>query len=370
MDPGQMEQVFSNLILNAVEAIPEGRPGIVNVRTGLECDSILIEVSDNGCGMDAETKKRIFDPFFTTKFPGRGLGLAAVEGIVRALDGRIVVESAVGVGTRIRAVLPIPKAAEPAPVATAPDASSGDGYGAVLIVDDEPMIRKMAGTFLRKHGIPVLEAGSGREAIERLTSEGGTVRAILLDMAMPEMPGDVALPIIRKLRPDVRVIVSSGFQDRDVQEHFSNIEACSFLPKPYTREQLLAEVLPAVSRKERAHMNQPLRVLLIEDSESDAGLIVRHLESAGYAVRMSRVRNRRRAARGAGRSGIRRDHRRPSPAAISTPLGTGHGARKRPRYPVPGGFRHHRRRTRGGHDESRRARLCDEEQSGASGTRT
>jgi two-component system, cell cycle sensor histidine kinase and response regulator CckA len=114
MDPGQMEQVFSNLILNAVEAIPEGRPGIVNVRTGLECDSILIEVSDNGSGMDSETKKRIFDPFFTTKFPGRGLGLAAVEGIVRALNGRIVIESTVGVGTHIRAVLPIIKAPEPA----------------------------------------------------------------------------------------------------------------------------------------------------------------------------------------------------------------------------------------------------------------
>ena len=251
MDPGQLEQMFSNLILNAVEAIPDGRSGIVTVRTAFENNSVSIEVSDDGCGMDAETQKRIFDPFFSSKFPGRGLGLAAVEGIVRSLDGRIVVDSAVGAGTRMAVVLPVSQAAEPAPAATAPVAASG-GYGTVLIVDDEPMIRKMAAALLKRRGIPVLEAGNGTEAIERLTSEGGAVRAILLDLAMPGMPGDQALPIIRKLRPDVRVIVSSGFQDRDVQERFSNIEACSFLPKPYTREQLLAEILPAVSRYERA----------------------------------------------------------------------------------------------------------------------
>jgi PAS domain S-box-containing protein len=251
MDPGQLEQVCANLMLNALEAIPNGRPGTVTIRTGCERDAIMIEVIDNGSGMDAQTAKRIFDPFFTTKFPGRGLGLAAVEGIVRTLDGRITVDSEVGAGTRIGLVLPVPKAAQPAAPAAGPEAVSGGGYGAVLIVDDEPMIRKMAGTFLRARGIPVLEAGSGREAIERLTSEGGAVRAILLDMAMPEMPGDAALPVIRKLRPDVRVIVSSGFEDRDVEPHFSHIAACSFLPKPYTREQLLAEVLPAVSRSGR-----------------------------------------------------------------------------------------------------------------------
>jgi CheY-like chemotaxis protein/two-component sensor histidine kinase len=251
-DPGQMEQVFSNLILNAVEAIPDGRSGIVTVRTRFEGDSIGIEVSDNGSGIDAETERRIFDPFFTTKFPGRGLGLAAVEGIVRTLDGRIVVHSAVGVGTRIGVVLPVPKPAQPVQAAAAPEAVPGDAHGTVLIVDDEPMVRKMAGAFLKKCGIPVLEAANGKEAIERLTSEGGAVSAILLDIAMPEMRGDEALPFIRKLRPDVRVIVSSGFQDRDVQEHFSSIEGCSFLSKPYTREQLLAQILPAVSRSREA----------------------------------------------------------------------------------------------------------------------
>jgi PAS domain S-box-containing protein len=250
MDPGQMEQVFSNLIQNAVEAIPEGQEGTVTVRTSFEGTAVAIEVSDNGCGMDPEMQKRIFDPFFTTKFEGRGLGLAAVEGIVRALEGRITVDSRPGSGTRVAVLLPIPQTAPLSAPAAALEPARGARYGAVLIVDDEPMIRKMAGAFLKKRGIPVLEAASGKEAIERLTSDGASVRVILLDMAMPEMPGDVALPIIRKLRPDVHVIVSSGFQDHDVQERFSGIEACSFLPKPYTREQLLAEVLPAVSRNE------------------------------------------------------------------------------------------------------------------------
>jgi two-component system, cell cycle sensor histidine kinase and response regulator CckA len=252
MDPGQTEQLFSNLILNAVEAVPEGRRGIVSVRTSLLGELISIEVADDGCGIDAETQKRIFDPFFSTKFPGRGLGLAAVEGIVRTLDGRIEVESAVGVGTRVKVLLPVPKIAQvvtpPAVSATTP----ASGFGAVLIVDDESMIRKMAAAFLKRRGVPVLEAANGKEAIERLTAAGSHVRAIVLDMAMPEMPGDVALPIIRKLRPDVHVIVSSGFQDRDVQERFASFGPCSFLPKPYTPEQLLAEVLTAVGIREDA----------------------------------------------------------------------------------------------------------------------
>lgn len=252
MDPGQMEQVFTNLILNAVESIVEGQPGVVTVSTGLHENSVNIEVTDNGCGIDTETQKRIFDPFFTTKLPGRGLGLAAVEGIVRTLDGRIEVESTVGSGTRIGLRLPLPKALQPNPEAPEPEATSAAAYGGVLIVDDEPMIRKMAATFLQRRGVPVLEAANGKEAIERLTAEGGGVRAVLLDIAMPEMPGDAALAVIRKLRPDVRVIISSGFHEREVQEHLGDIEKCTFLPKPYTREQLLAHVLPLVRQGEEA----------------------------------------------------------------------------------------------------------------------
>ena len=95
------------------------------------------------------------------------------------------------------------------------------------------------------------EAANGGEAVERLAGEGADIRVIVLDIATPEMPGDAALPTIRKLRPDVQVIVSSGFQEGDVQQHFTHIDACRFLPKPYTPEQLLAGVLPFVSRPAR-----------------------------------------------------------------------------------------------------------------------
>jgi hypothetical protein len=248
MDPSQMDQLFSNLILNAVEAIPEGRDGIVNVRAALESDCIAIEVTDNGCGLDAETRQRMFEPFFSSKSPGRGLGLAAVEGIVRVLDGRILVDGVIGGGTRIKILLPVPKAVRPlaTPGIAAPVSSAI--YGTVLVVDDEPKVRELVNAMLTRRGIPVLEASSGKEAIERLAAEGSAVRVVLLDMAMPEMAGDVALPLIRQMRPDVHVIVSSGFHERDVQQHFSHIESCSFLPKPYTREQLLAAILPLVTR--------------------------------------------------------------------------------------------------------------------------
>jgi two-component system cell cycle sensor histidine kinase/response regulator CckA len=248
MDRGQLEQVFSNLIMNAAEAIADEQPGTVTVRTALESDCIAIEVSDNGCGIDAETRQRMFDPFFSSKSTGRGLGLAAVEGIVRVMDGRILVESKVGEGTRIKVLLPIPKVVIPAHAPVAPRLPASAQYGAVLIVDDEPKVRELVSALLTKRGIPVLEASNGKEAIEKLSNEGAAVRAVLLDMAMPEMSGDVALPIIRKMRPDVHVIISSGYHDHDVQQHFSHIEKCGFLPKPYTREQLLAAILPVVSR--------------------------------------------------------------------------------------------------------------------------
>jgi two-component system cell cycle sensor histidine kinase/response regulator CckA len=248
MDRGQMEQVFSNLIVNAAEAIPDEQPGTITIRTALESDCIAIEVSDNGCGIDAETRQRMFDPFFSSKSPGRGLGLAAVEGIVRVMDGRILVESAPGKGTRIKVFFPIPKVVKPAHAPVAPQFPPAAQYGAVLVVDDEPKVRELVSALLTRRGIPVLEASNGKEAIERLSNEGAAVRAVLLDMAMPEMSGDVALPIIREMRPDVHVIVSSGYHEHDVQRHFSHIEKCSFLPKPYTKDQLLAVILPVVSR--------------------------------------------------------------------------------------------------------------------------
>ncbi len=242
-DPGQIQQVFSSLILNAAEAIPENRPGVITVRTALEDAAIAIEVADNGCGMDEQTLQRIFEPFFTTKFTGRGLGMAAVQGIIRSSNGRIAVDSKAGLGTRVRVWLPCTHrpAATPHPAAPHPPSS------AVLVVDDEPAIRKMTASILRKRGIPVYEAASGREAIECFRANGAAIRVMILDMTMPDLSGDEALPAIARLRPDLQVIVSSGYGDAEVRRHFASTQYRAFLPKPYTGAQLLEHVMPALS---------------------------------------------------------------------------------------------------------------------------
>ena len=245
MDPSQLEQVLVNLILNSAEAIGEAQPGTIMVTTGRAERSVWVEVADTGCGMDAATKARIFDPFFTTKFMGRGLGLAAVEGIVRSLDGRIVVDSELGKGTRIRVVLPGEDSHIAVAPAKPPIVANVKRGGAVLIVDDEPAIRKMAAALLTKHGMKVLEASTGREAMAIL-SGNPDVRAVVLDMTMPDLGGDEVLPLILESRPDVRVIVSSGYGDAEVRRHFGGAQYRSFLPKPYTGVQLLQQVLSAL----------------------------------------------------------------------------------------------------------------------------
>ncbi len=246
MDPSQLEQILINLILNGVEAIGDKRSGVVVVSTSHRNGFVCIGVSDTGSGMDAETQQRMFEPFFTTKFLGRGLGLAAVDGIVRSLNGRISVESAAGQGTRIQILLPVASVREvsPEPAATATDRRAASGC--VLIVDDEPQVRKMAAAFLKKSGIGVLEASNGQEAIDLLAASGRELRVVLLDMAMPGLAGDEALPTMVKLRPDLQVIVSSGLGDVEVSERFRSMSVRSFLWKPYDGEQLLAHVLPAL----------------------------------------------------------------------------------------------------------------------------
>ncbi len=244
MDPGQLQQIFVNLVLNAAESFGGNQTPCITVRTALEEACVLIEVSDNGCGMDEETQKRIFDPFFSTKFPGRGLGMAAVHGIVRTSNGRIYVESAAGRGTRVRILFPKVSATREAEIA-AEDAQPSGG-GAVLIVDDEPAIRRMSAAVLRKRGIQVFEAANGKEAIECFRTHGVAISVMILDVTMPELNGDEALPEIARLRPDLHVIVSSGHADADVRRRFTAMRLTAVLPKPYTGSELLAQVVPAL----------------------------------------------------------------------------------------------------------------------------
>jgi len=228
-DPGQIRQVVMNLVTNASDALGDGK-GYITLRTGVvEADreylseTVLnddlaagtyayLEVSDTGCGMDAETQKKIFDPFFSTKFPGRGLGLAAVLGIVRGHKGAIKLYSEPGVGTTFRVLFPATGKAE---VVRTEEPKTEElawsGRGLVLVVDDEEYVRLLARTILEEAGFVVKTARNGREGIDLYRENAGEVVAVLLDMTMPVMNGEETFKELKKLDAQARVILSSGY---------------------------------------------------------------------------------------------------------------------------------------------------------------
>jgi PAS domain S-box-containing protein len=257
-DPSQMRQVFTNLALNAAEAIGD-RPGIIVVKTGvvtvdpeyvresLEGSPVepgrfaLLQVRDTGCGMDPATKARIFDPFFTTKFQGRGLGLAAVAGIVRAQNGAIQVESSPGDGSTFSVLLPVSAARRPAaPAAREPEQL--DGSGTILIVDDEPMVCELARRALEKCGYDVLVADGGPRAVELMKSHAEEVRLVILDLGMPGMSGGDTLPELRAIKPDLDVLICSGYSEMEAVRVFGESRISGFLQKPYTVRELAGQV--------------------------------------------------------------------------------------------------------------------------------
>jgi two-component system CheB/CheR fusion protein len=257
-DPGQIQQVVMNLIINAAEAIGEGE-GVVQVRTGQQTvgteplpnlflkesvppgDYIFLEVQDNGSGMDEETMAKIFDPFFSTKFTGRGLGLAAVQGIVRQHKGGLQLHSVPGRGTSFRVLLCVDeKLAAPLATETYPDELRG--AGTVLVVDDEELIRNYCRSALVPYGYQVLLARDGPESIRLFQENADQIGLVLLDVAMPGLDGSQTLERIREIRPDVPVVVCSGFGDVEVEARFIGKQIAGFFPKPYTVKQLARKV--------------------------------------------------------------------------------------------------------------------------------
>jgi PAS domain S-box-containing protein len=244
-DPTQVRQVVMNLITNASDALGDA-PGGLTLRTGLVEDVsadeahpfVFLEVSDTGCGMDTDTLQRIFDPFFSTKFAGRGLGLAAVMGIVESHHGHVRIRTAPGDGTTFRILFPaVSDSAD-----HAPGRLSGPqwrGRGTVLVVEDEEGVREVVGRMLERLGFQVITAEDGIEALQRLDHHGGAMAAVLLDLSMPRMGGAEVLQQIRERRPGVPIILMSGYTEQEVASKLLGPEgAAAFLQKPFLPEDL------------------------------------------------------------------------------------------------------------------------------------
>jgi len=250
-DATQLRQIIMNLITNASEAL-EDHCGAITLSTGVEhCNRaylsesylddnlpegqyVYLEVSDTGSGINAEAQTRIFDPFFTTKFTGRGLGLAAVLGIVRGHKGAIKVFSAPAQGTTIKILFPavpwsqIDRGASPDP---SPAPLPG---GVILLVDDDPSILQVGEKMLERLGFTVLTATDGRSALEIFKTRAGEIDCVLLDLTMPRMGGEEAFSELRRLRSDVPVILSSGYNEQEVIQLVASHGLAGFLQKPYT----------------------------------------------------------------------------------------------------------------------------------------
>ena len=261
-DAAQLRQVVMNLVINAADAIGD-RSGFVTIRVGqLRADAAYLadvhpeaelaaghyaalEVSDTGMGMDTATQARIFDPFFTTKFAGRGLGLAAVLGIVRGHGGALRVYSEIGRGSTFRIVLPL-SASSPAPVGDADEVWFGTGR--VLTVDDDLMVRSVARRLLQSFGLTVVEAAGGREAIDCFAADPDGIDAILLDLTMPDVGGPEVFREVRGIRPDVPIVLMSGYHEDEVGAAFDGDGLAGFVQKPFTPADLAKRMRVALGK--------------------------------------------------------------------------------------------------------------------------
>ena len=256
-DVAQMQQVALNFLTNASEAIGD-KSGIISLATGvMHADSdylhdsigeahlkagryVYLEVSDTGCGMDAETQKKIFDPFFTTKFTGRGLGMSAILGIIKGHHGALRIYSEPGQGTSFRVLFP--ESASQQWQEDQAAAVSIQGSGSVLVVDDEETIREVAAAMLEDMGFSALTAADGIEGVEAYRQHRHSIVFVLLDMTMPKMNGEECFRQLRQINPEVRVILSSGYNEQEATSRFAGKGLAGFVQKPYTPTQL-AEVV-------------------------------------------------------------------------------------------------------------------------------
>ncbi|MFX4221485.1 MAG: response regulator [Thalassobaculum sp.] len=269
VDPGQLEQVIINLVVNARDAMPAG--GRIAMRTGLTQtvrplrqgdevmppgEYVLIEVIDTGTGMTAEVQKRIFEPFFTTKDLGHGtgLGLSTAFGIIKQFGGYMFVDSTLEVGTTFSIYLPAWTGAV--------EAAAGDGHrridtdlsgtGTVLLVEDEDPVRLFAARALRGKGYTVLEARSGEAALELLRGENPDIDLMVTDVMMPGIDGPTLIREVRKERPTLPVVCISGYSEDALRQRIADTELVAFLPKPFSLKQLALAVKHATQPRDPA----------------------------------------------------------------------------------------------------------------------
>jgi PAS domain S-box-containing protein len=273
-DPGQIEQVLMNLVLNARDAMPLGGRIRVETRNADVDESaaqeisgifpgpyITVTVTDEGVGMDAATRAQLFEPFFTTKEIGKGtgLGLSTVYGIVKQSEGAITVTSEPGTGSSFRVYLP--RAEVPAvPIKTLPVSGSDPeavaaprsvrGSETVLLVEDEPRLRALARQELEANGYEVLEAANGSQAVSLVESWKGPLHAVLTDVMMPRMSGAALAARVRKERPDVKIVFVSGYTDESVMGQLPPDPNVTFVQKPYTPSSLLRVLRDVFDRAE------------------------------------------------------------------------------------------------------------------------
>lgn len=250
-DPVQLQQVVLNLVTNAVEACAAkgGRVDIVTCSRIIQPSDPLanrlepgcylsLDVRDNGHGMDEATRMRVFDPFFSTKFHGHGLGLAAVQGIVKAHHGALIVDSKLGVGSTFTVLLP--STDDQIESSIPPPRSDARAQATVLVVDDTDATLRYVRKTLELQGFGVVTAQSGHDAIEAYRQRSDDIELVLLDLAMPEMGGQDILRALRALRRDLPVIVMSGYSASMAAEEFSDEPFDAFIQKPFRVAELLA----------------------------------------------------------------------------------------------------------------------------------
>jgi len=251
-----IQQILMNLVINASDALGE-TDGIIRIVThcrdysaedlqGMTMSSgvpagsyVAVEVHDNGCGMTDEVKSRIFDAMFTTKAKGRGLGLAATLGIVRSHHGAIDVRSQLQKGTTFTVLFPAASDGMETVTAAAEGDQNLSGNGTILVVDDEPSVRRLAEATLTRYGYRVILASDGKEGVEIYRKAAGSITLIIMDVSMPVLNGEEALQELLQIEPNLQVLFSSGFNATDSMKHLANYP---FLPKPYTSRELAERV--------------------------------------------------------------------------------------------------------------------------------